>query len=109
MTKDDACLKLHAFIADFLEQHQYYLDSGAPVSSKDEAALIIGSVTPSLSEPKTNVLFYCASSLDPSSPPVTTWIDECMDAARRSCPDEITAAQQLAVSCIRHGRPGLVQ
>jgi hypothetical protein len=109
MTHDEACLHLYGFWMDYLESRGYFLGAGAAVDPKDEAAMIIGSVTPDASGLKTGVLSLCASGLDPEAAAVRGWMDDCVAAARRGASEAVAAAGELVVACSREFRPGLVQ
>jgi hypothetical protein len=108
MTHDEACLALHGFWMDHLESRGYFLGPGVAVDPEDEAAMIIGSVTPD-GERRSAVLFMCASTLDPDGPAVRAWMDDCIAAARRDAPAAIAAAGALAVACARSFGAGLSQ
>ncbi len=112
MTRQEAHLALFAFFADHLETKGFFVaEVKKLLDRKDEAALIIGSVTPwhSASEPTTNVCFHCASPLQPNAPPVTEWVAECVEAARAARPEAVAAAEPLRVQCLVDPNPGLKQ
>lgn len=109
MTPVEVHLKIDRFISDYLEKKNHFLDAGVKVSPEDEAAFILASVTPhGASGPGTNILFNCASTLDPNSPPVTQWVEECVRALRTGAPELVEAAGQLYPSCLQEPEPGLL-
>lgn len=108
MTRDDARLALFSWLCDYLESRGQFLNEGLAVGRKDEAALVIHSITPyAAGDPRLSVFFGCAMNLDATGPVVSRWVSECVDAARREIPDTVAAAGELVVSCVAHPMPGL--
>lgn len=99
--------RIYRFLIDYIESRGHFLEEGADVEDEDCAALRIAPVTDSGDKTKTNILFRCASTLEPNAPPVTAWIEECMQAARKEFPDLLGNADLLNVISIRHPYPGL--
>jgi len=108
MTRDDARLALFSWLCDYLESRAHFLKEGVAVGRKDEAALVIHSVTPyAEGDLRVAVFFGCAMNLDATGPVVSRWVSECVDAARREIPDAVAAVGELVVSCVANPMPGL--
>jgi len=110
MNVDEARLELFSFFADHLEARDFFRkEAGSLVRPREKAALIIQSVVAWGQGPKTSVLFVCGWMLEPESPLVRGWVDECIEAARREAPEAMAAANELVVGCVKHTMPGLEQ
>ncbi len=110
MNADEARLELFSFFADHLEKRDFFRkEAGSAVGRREKAALIIHSVLAWGQGPKTSILFTCGWQLEPESPQVRGWVDECVAAARREAPVAVAAANELVVGCIQHPMPGLEQ
>ncbi len=108
MTREEACYQLMFWLNEHLESRRWFLDEGVAVGRKDEAALVIHSVTSyTEGDLRAAVFFGCAMNLDATGPVVSRWVSECVDAARREIPDTVAAAGELVVSCVAHPMPGL--
>ncbi len=109
MTRDEACLALFVWLCDYLEGRRHFLDEGLAVGRRDEAALVIHSVTHyGEGDPRVAVFFGCAMDLAANGPDVSRWVRACVDAARGAIPDTIAAAGELVVSCVAYPMPGLL-
>lgn len=100
MTKRDAARAIRKWLWKHVTEKKGFVDRGASIESDDEAAMVHANCTASPVADRITVLFRCASSLDPSQPPVTDWMEECIAAVRAALPEE-TAVAELVPTCIR--------
>lgn len=70
MTHDEAERALYDLLLAFVAARSYFVGAGVEIDRRDEAALVIASVSPSGDGSATLALFRCASALDADGEPV---------------------------------------
>lgn len=99
MPQNPHAIAIEEFVIAYVEQQGCFLERGqkavTPWRKKDHAALIFTRANV-VSDAAWVARFHCASCLDPRSPPVTTWVAECLDAARAALPDDFAALGEVS-------------
>lgn len=109
MNKKEISRAVNEFLTTFIESREGFIweatESVSWWDDRDERALVLGSANPHVSEPTMSVVFHCSKQLDPKSPPVTDWIEECLAAARGALPElhaELRSVDYLCTRVTRH-------